>query len=337
MASKRNLTISFCLLLLLLEIGMFAKPREIIMSKKPAVLQGESDKKEKTASASNILVAVGDIMLSRHVGEKIRLKNDPRAPFLATAELLRNADISFANLESPFYNQGARVTQGMVFKAEPETIEGLKYAGIDIVSLANNHFGDQGKGGMEFTFLHLKNNQISYVGAGKNEIEAHQPQIIERKGIRFAFLAYADVSSMTPEKYRATSTTPGVAWFTPSDLKKDVEEAKQKADVVIVSIHWGREYQQIADDRQKKIGHEIIDAGASVVLGHHPHVIQPYEKYKNGYIFYSLGNFIFDQMWSEATRRGEIAKLYFKGKEIEKVEVIPVLIEDFYQPRVITK
>jgi len=282
---------------------------------------------------SNILVAVGDIMLSRHVGAKIKEKNDPKAPFLKTADILQKADISFANLESPFYNKDPMVTKGMVFKAEPETIEGLVYAGIDIVSLANNHFGDQGKPGMEFTFHHLLNHQIDYVGAGQNEEEAESPKIIERNGIKFAFLAYADSSSMTPRSYGATASKPGVAFLTEEKLKQTIKKAKSKADVVIVSFHWGTEYQQLPNDRQREIGRLAIDSGASLVLGHHPHVVQPYEKWGDGYIFYSLGNFVFDQMWSEKTRKGEIAKIYFEDKRIKKVEVIPVTIYDYHQPK----
>lgn len=287
----------------------------------------------KEEESNNVLVAVGDIMLSRHVGAKIRAAKDNRLPFLKTANILQNADITFANLESPFNNKGEIVTKGMVFKAEPETIEGLVYAGIDIVSLANNHFGDQKIAGMDFTFKHLENNKIQFVGAGKNEIQAREPKIIEKNGVKFAFLAYADSSSMTPTSYAATATKPGVAWLEEEKLVNDIKNAKSKSDIVVVSLHWGTEYQQMPNERQISLGRKAIDAGALLVLGHHPHVVQPYEKYKNGYIFYSLGNFVFDQMWSEKTRQGEIAKIYFKGKRIEKVEIIPVTIYDYNQPR----
>jgi poly-gamma-glutamate synthesis protein (capsule biosynthesis protein) len=186
---------------------------------------------------------------------------------------------------------------------------------------------------MNFTFKHLVDNGILYIGAGENETKAREPKIIERNGIKFAFLGYTDASSMTPKSYGATSSKPGIAWLSEENLKQDIKKAKEKSDVVIVSFHWGTEYQQTPSDRQKNVGRLAIDSGASLVLGHHPHVLQPYEKYKDGYIFYSLGNFVFDQMWSEKTRKGEIAKIYFKGIEIEKVETIPVQIFDYYQPR----
>jgi poly-gamma-glutamate synthesis protein (capsule biosynthesis protein) len=136
-----------------------------------------------------VMVAVGDVMLSRQVGERIRIEDDPRAPFLRTAGILEKADITFCNLESPFYDEESLSEEWMVFGAEPAAIEGLKYAGFDVVSLANNHFGDQGLAGMNFTFSHLNKHEIQFIGAGENEVEAREPRIIERNGVKFAFLA----------------------------------------------------------------------------------------------------------------------------------------------------
>jgi len=126
-------------------------------------------KLEATSSDNVMMAVVGDVMLSRQVGERIRIKGDPRAPFLKTAEILGKADIAFCNLESPFHDEGLPIEGEKVFGAAPETIEGLKYAGFDVVSLANNHFGDQGLAGMYFTFSHLDENGIEYIGAGKSE------------------------------------------------------------------------------------------------------------------------------------------------------------------------
>ena len=102
---------------------------------------------------------------------------------------------------------------------------------------------------------------------------------------------------------------------------------------MIVSIHWGVEYEQSPTERQEMFAHLAVDSGASVVLGHHPHVVQPVEEYKDGYVFYSLGNFVFDQMWSEETRNGLIARIFFEGGQIKKVETIKVTIYEFHQPR----
>jgi len=284
---------------------------------------------------STQLVAVGDIMLSRHVGTKIRQANDTTLPFKYTADILKSGDIVFANLESPFYDQGEPVTEGMVFKAEPNTIEGLIFAGIDIVSLANNHFGNQGNKGMVYTFNWLKGHNILYSGAGELISEAKKCTPIEKNGIKFCFLSYVDMTATgTPDIYTADDKYPGLnPFYDGTNIESDIANAKKESDVVIVSFHWGTEYQLKQNDRQVSIGRSAIDAGASLVIGHHPHVVEPYEQYKNGYIFYSLGNFIFDQMWSEETKKGEIATINFKDKEIESVKVTPITIFDYNQPR----
>ena len=196
-----------------------------------------------TSSESITIVTVGDVMLSRTVGERIRLIGDPKAPFLKTAEILEKADITFCNLESPFYDEESLSEDWMIFRAEPVAIEGLKYAGFDVVSLANNHFGDQGVAGMNFTLSHLNENEIEFIGAGENEAKAREPRIIERNGVKFAFLGYNDTRSAIRKGYAATSEKPGVAVLTKENLTQDIKRAKQRAHVVIVSIHWGTEYE----------------------------------------------------------------------------------------------
>jgi poly-gamma-glutamate synthesis protein (capsule biosynthesis protein) len=281
---------------------------------------------------ANVVVAVGDVMLSRDVGVIIRTVNDPRAPFLETVEILEEADIAFCNLESPFHDGEPQNEDRMIFGADPETVEGLRYAGFDIVSLANNHFGDQGVAGMNFTLYHLNEHGIEYTGAGEDKVKAREPVIIERNGVKFAFLGYNDVKSAVRMGYAATSDKPGFAVLTEDNLIQDITNAKHRAHVVVISIHWGIEYEETPTQRQITLAHLAIDSGASLVLGHHPHVIQPVEEYKSGYIFYSLGNFVFDQVWSEETRIGLIAKIFFQGRKIQKVEMIEVTIYESHQP-----
>jgi len=279
------------------------------------------------------LLAGGDVMLSRNVGYRSRVAGDPVYPFRYLAKELAKADITFANLESPFYNQGPRTPpqNTMVFKAEPEMIEGLIASGIDIVSLANNHFGNQGAKGELYTFDWLAKHNILYVGAGNNIFEAHQEKILERQGVKLAFLAY----SYDVPYYAASTNSPGIALWDIKKAQKDIARAKEKADVVIVSLHAGSEYTHKADLAQKKFAHFIIDAGASLVLGHHPHVVQEVERYQNGLIFYSLGNLVFDQNWSQATSQGAIAKIIFSGKEIKSAEIIPIKIINNSQPQIV--
>ncbi|MBU1166957.1 CapA family protein [Patescibacteria group bacterium] len=278
------------------------------------------------------LVAGGDIMLSRHVGTKIRAAGDNAHSFKNIASIFSDADIAFANFEAPFYDQGPPVTKGMVFKAEPETIEGLELAGFDMLSLANNHFGNQGRKGMEYTYQHLSDNNINYCGAGMNSSEAHAPAMIERNDLKFAFLCY---NGIPPESYAADADTPGLAWAqtTTEQVTADVKAAKEVADVVIVSMHHGTEYVVDPVWEQKAIAHAAIDAGAETVIGHHPHVVQKVEKYNDKLIVYSLGNLVFDQMWSQETREGAIGTYSFTDDHLDSIEFQVVIIEDYNQPR----
>ncbi len=279
------------------------------------------------------LVAVGDIMLARHVGRKMIDAGNWNLPFLKTAELTESADIVFANLESPFTEGGQTVFAGMMFGADPQAVAGLKTAGIDIVSLANNHFGNQGQAGMSYTFQLLTQNGIGFVGAGENFDQAHQAKIVEAGGLKIAFLAYDGVDS-TPQSYAAGADSPGLAKWDVIQLQKDIKVVQvQKPDLLIVSLHAGNEY--VYQPRQDKVdfAHAAIDAGADLILGHHPHSIQTIEKYKEKLIFYSLGNFVFDQMWSEKTKQGLVVKLTFVGNELKGFDLIPIYIVNYNQPQ----
>lgn len=288
---------------------------------------------EKISLARNIIVAAGDVMLSRHVGTKIRNAKNPTLPFQKVKNILSAGDITFVNLEAPFYNKGEPVTAGMIFKAEPETIEGLIFAGIDVVSLANNHIKNKGEAGLLYTLNSLTNAGIKYVGAGKNDEEAHQAALFESKEVKFSFLAYT-ASDGVKEVADQDVNNPDVAFLDPKQAKKDIEKAKENSDVVIVSMHAGAEYTFDPNQKQIEFARNAIDSGASLVIGHHPHVVQKVEQYKGGFIIYSLGNLVFDQMWSEETKEGVIAKCRFEGKNLKSIEFIPIKIEDYNQPRI---
>ncbi len=304
-------------------------------SKEQSIVHAIKEYLSKYKGETVELIAVGDIMLSRHVGEKIREAKDNSLPFKKLFGLLSSADITFANLESPFFNQGQSVKEGMVFKAEPETIEGLKLAGIDLISLANNHFGNQGRAGMVYTFNHLKNNNISYFGAGNNIEEAHTPTLLESRGTRFAFLSYNEVS---PESYKAGGDKAGLAWISENEedlarMEKDIKKAKERADVTVLSFHWGVEYKVNPNSKQRNIAQRAVNAGADIILAQHPHVVQGLDFIDDKFIAYSLGNFVFDQMWSEETKEGLVVRVYIKGSKVLDIDLIPIKIENFNQPR----
>lgn len=274
------------------------------------------------------LLAVGDIMLSRNVGQKMVKYKDYKYPFEDTSGLLQKADITFGNLETPLLSGPPVYTPSMIFRADPECAPALSWAGFDVLSLANNHIMNKGQKGLENTLELLKQEEILGVGAGRDFGEAHQYKIIERKGIKIGFLAY-----VYPGNLEATEERGGVAIMKEEELLFDLKEAKKEADLVIISMHSGTEYKRYSNALQKDFARRAIDGGADLVLGHHPHWFQIVERYKDKYIIYSLGNFVFDQMWSEETREGMIASIYLDKDGVEALEFIPIKIQDFSQPR----
>jgi len=288
-------------------------------------------KLKQQAEEEFTIFAVGDIMLSRRVGETM-LKKGYDYPFAKMKDLISGADLAFGNLESPLSKGKPVPTGSFVFRADPETAESLNRAGFDMVSLANNHMLNQGTDGLMKTFGYLSTQNIKYCGAGV-AADSFGATVVKVKAAQVGFLCY----SYGPDEYAAGKTRPGIAIASKQKITDEVLALRGKADIIVVSLHDGIEYQHKSSKHQQELAHSAIDAGADIVIGHHPHVVQEVEKYKNGYIFYSLGNFVFDQMWSEATRQGLAVKLTLSKKDkVKKVEYFPVMIEDYSQPRLAT-
>lgn len=278
------------------------------------------------------LLFVGDIMLSRQIGGIINREQDPLYHFLRIAEVTKLADIAFANLESIASTLGENVGSIYSFRAEPDTLKGLVYAGFDVVSVANNHAFDWGHGAFMDSQNYLDKLGIAHVGGGKDLVEARKPVIIERNGTKFAYLAYSEFASRNP-----VSGVPAVAPLDLELMKEDVASAKNVADVIIVSLHWGTEYATTSGPAQKEIARALIDSGVLIVAGHHPHVIQEVEKYHGGLISYSLGNFIFDQNFSAETREGLMLEVTVDRGEIDSYKSIIVHFNSTFQPYVFEK
>ena len=257
-----------------------------------------------------ILIAVGDVMLGRSVNAKMRSLNDFTYPFQKTAAFLKTADLTLINLESPFYQLCPITNEGMKFCADPKAVEGLVFAGIDIANLANNHLNNYGSEGVSLTKKLLEENTI-------NSLDG-ELVIKTIKNTKLGFLGFDLTAGYQEEK-----------------ILEAIKEAKPKVDLLIVSFHWGMEYAQEPTSRQIKLAHQVIEAGANLILGHHPHVIQKVEDYQGGQIVYSLGNFIFDQPWSEATKKGLVGVFTFENKKLVKSEFKEVYIQDFCQPEFI--
>jgi poly-gamma-glutamate synthesis protein (capsule biosynthesis protein) len=275
------------------------------------------------ASASpteTTLLFGGDVMLCRYIGQVARQKQDPAWPLRGIADVMSAADIACINLESVFSDKGKPVEKGMVFKAEPEMIAALKAAGVDVVCTANNHARDRGGYGIEFTLKWLSANGIAGVGSGATAALAHDGAVLVRNGVRFGFLAYA--------QDQANGNWPDIddriCVMDTARMKQDITAMKSKADVITVSMHAGTEYSNRVHVLQARFAHAAIDAGAHVVVGHHPHVVQPWERYGAGVIFYSLGNLVFDQFDRKDTQHGLLAEVVFAGDEMMRVNAIPV-------------
>jgi poly-gamma-glutamate capsule biosynthesis protein CapA/YwtB (metallophosphatase superfamily) len=287
-------------------------------------------KEEKTY----ILLFAGDIMLDRGVKYMIgKYGEDYSFPFLKIKETLDKADLLFGNLESMISDKGHNVGSIYSFRADPLAIESLLFAGFNIVTLANNHTFDYTREAFEDTMRRLKEANITYTGAGFNKKEAHSPSVVLlEEEIKIGFLGYTEF--LFPSAV-ATEERSGVTDFSEEKMKEDIERAKNLVDFLVVTFHYGDEYQKEPNEKQKKWSRAAIDYGADLVIGHHPHVTQPVENYNGKYIAYSLGNFVFDQYFSEETMSGFLLEVKIKGKKVDEVKKIHYKLNKFYQPEVV--
>jgi poly-gamma-glutamate synthesis protein (capsule biosynthesis protein) len=276
------------------------------------------------------LVAVGDVMLARGVNKKI-IEKGPYYPFEEIRGITGSADIAFCNLESAISPRATGNFKNNRFCLKPKHAKGLSFAGFDVVSLANNHMFDCEKKGILSTIEFLREEKIKLTGAGKTPAQALRPAIFNLKNTRIGFLAY---NAYPMDWIVLKKDQPAIAFYDSSRAIKAIEKLKKKADVVIVSLHWGDEYHKRPNSRQVRIAHQLIDAGADLILGHHPHVLQPIEEYNDGVIVYSLGNFVFDQRRKE-TRKSIIFKAKLSREGVSEYSTLPVQIEDS-RPQVVS-
>lgn len=275
-----------------------------------------------------MLLFAGDIMLSRSVGDGMNTKHDWLWPFSRIASVTASADLAFANLETTISTKGTKNGCTYCFRADPKAVAGLVSAGFDVLSVANNHIWDFGLQAFTDTLGYLAVNDISAVGGGRNAVEARAPVVRTVRDTRVAYLAYTD---MLPVSAGALAGRAGANIWDAERMKQDVAQARTMADVVVVSFHTGTEYETVHNASQERIYHSIIDAGADLVVGTHPHVVQDIEQYKGKWIAYSLGNFVFDQNFSDATRKGLMLSVTVNGGHITNVSRIPVEISKQYQ------
>lgn len=325
----RRLKTSILVLLLFLLSGfvvglrLINVPKEENASFQKDIPDGDMTR-QKSLNAT--VIFGGDVMLGRNVRETALLLHDYSYTTERIKEYTRPSDIFFVNLENPVIEDCPNHFGGFTFCAPPKMLDGLSTAGVNIVSLANNHSGNYGISGLEETKLYLKDRLISFVGQDNFEIK-------EVNGIKFGFLGFDfTVKEMSNENLRL------------------IEDLNSKVDFLIVGVHWGEEYKDKANSNQRKWARQMVSHGADIVVGHHPHWVQDFECLNDKGndtistslcdgvsgkpVYYSLGNLIFDQMWSEETKKGMLVKLVIEKRGITQEERMKTYIEKTGQPRI---
>jgi len=328
---NRRLFITIILIsVLILYIGNFIKEQYISANRYNSFDSFRQYKLKLPEKRDSItLVAVGDIMLSRLVDLSIKQNSDNAYGFDEVKWFWQNGDIIFGNLENPLIPGREIGVSEMVLRADPEMAYMLKNSGFNILSLANNHIYDFGSKGIRSTMKALNEVGIKYCGVGSDgkEEAPYTPAYMEANGTKIAFLAFTD-KVLIPKITEKDEEEPGIAFLDKERIAISVSEAAKNGNFVIVYLHGGTEYAPEPDVTMRGYAHLAIDKGANLVLGSHPHVVQEVEKYRGKYIFHSLGNFIFDQLWSLETRESIIAKIYISENKVERLEFLPVFIDD---------
>ena len=273
----------------------------------------------------------GDIMLDRGVKNSVMKNfNGDYSALFQNLDIVKKADIAFANLEGPVSDKGIDKHNLYSFRMDPSVMPALAGAGFNVLSVANNHVGDWGRDAYVDTLARLKENEIQYTGGGMNKEEADQPTIVEKNGMKIGYLGFSDVG---PDWMQATDTDAGLLLASDPNFDSIIQNASKQVDDLVVSFHWGVEYETKHNDRQEYLAHKAIDDGAKIVIGSHPHVAEDTEVYKNSFIAYSLGNFIFDQYFSSNTMQGMLLqiKLYKNGAMTDKEDTLN--LSNVFQPQ----
>lgn len=289
----------------------------------PIIEDGDDQSNPLDPEATVSFSFVGDTMMAGNVAKLVN-EHGFDYPFLHVKELLQAADFTIANLETPLTERGEPEEKTYAYRTSPKALPAIMDAGIDLVNIANNHILDYGHIGFYDTLDFLQEAGLPYVGGGRNVEEAFEPVVLEKNGISIAFLGF---SRVVPEGWwKAGQDHPGVAETYDHRMPVEaIEKAAESADLVVVIAHWGIERESQPDDKQTELAHRYIDAGADLVVGSHPHVLQGAEQYKGKWIFYSLGNFIFTTNNNEMTWESVILNANCTKEGACDLQVVPIL------------
>ena len=281
------------------------------------------------ATAQNVsVVVVGDIMLE---GGPLRAMQRGQDPFASFAPLFKSADVRVGNLECVVASTGsAEPEKPNTFRVPPSTLKYVRKH-FDAVGLANNHSGDFGPQAFTQMLSLLKRAGLGYYGGGLNLSEAHTPWVVERQGVRIAFLGY---NEFQPRNFEADHDRAGIAWSEDAQVLRDITLARTqwRADVVIPIMHWGWE-EATANPRQRALARRMIDAGADAVIGGHPHQVQDTDVYQGKPIFYSLGNFVFEGFPDKVNNLGWALRMEVNKTGVTSWQLHTALIDGQGIPR----
>jgi poly-gamma-glutamate synthesis protein (capsule biosynthesis protein) len=252
----------------------------------------------------------------------------------AVREYLSGADLTLANFENPVIRAAVYHPDATTFTGDLRLMPELDQAGIDGVTLGNNHILDAGTTGLHETMGHLDDAGIAHAGAGMDLAEARKPMVFDLGGTKIGVLSYLRVPSY--EWAWATQTAPGTAPLVQTVMEEDIKRLRPRVDLILVMPHWGKEYIATPEPKQVDLAHAAIDAGADLFIGDHAHWPKGIEMYEGKPIFYGVGNFLFDQSWSEETSTGIFAEITLYGDDVVQVRPVPFIILDYAQPNFLT-
>lgn len=314
-------------------LSVLILPNSLLSDRGPLLQESHQYEAPLMATPDDSVVAlgfVGDIMLDRGIRRVVEKRNASyNFLFERIAPSLQLFDVLFGNIEGAISDRGTRVGSIYSFRMNPHVVGALKKAGFDVFSVANNHSGDWGLRAMIDTWQHIRDAGMVSVGGGMTRYEAYAPAFIDVKGVRVGYVAFSQFG----KGYMAAGTsTPGIAIISERAVIDGVRAAKEGADIVVVSFHFGDEYEPTQNAYQERMATLAIDTGAHVVVGHHPHVAQPLVFYNGGVIAYSLGNFVFDQSFSQETMEAPVLTVLVNKTGVLDAYLRTARMDEFFRP-----
>ncbi len=277
-----------------------------------------------SSSSSLTILFTGDVLLDRGIRNTAEHRGIGYL-FEEVTPIFREADAVVVNLECPLTDTISPVNKKYIFRGDARWAKDLRSVGITHAAMANNHTNDHGRRGLQATARHLADAGITPLGYGRNFSEQMSPILIEKDGISVALF---NATTLTIENWCRLDDKPGIAQPTEDELLDEIGDfhSKHPDTHIVVVLHWGVEFQPYPTIRQRALAHRLSETGVAAIIGHHPHVLQPIDTIGKMPVYYSIGNFVFDQK-NPKSRESMIARLTFHGDGTLSADSISVRIE----------